>query len=206
MTRILPMFPLGSVLLPHGVLPLHVFEPRYREMMAALDPVEPEFGVVLIERGSEVGGHDVRSTLGTIARVVERAELPDGRWVVVAVGTSPFTVDRWLPDDPFPRAEVTPRPEGLWDPSSDRELAAAERLVRRALALASELGESAAPATFELDGSSLDRLWQLAVLAPVGPSDRQRLLACGDPAQRCATLVEVVTDCIDLLAFRMGGG
>jgi len=206
MTRVLPIFPLGSVLLPHGVLPLHVFEPRYRAMMESLDPTAPEFGVVLIERGSEVGGSDVRSALGTVARVVESAELPDGRWVLIAVGGEPFSVERWLPDDPFPRAEIVARPDGLWDVERDGQLIAAERSVRRALALASELGDSNPPTTFELRGSSLEKLWQLAVLAPLGPTDRQRLLACTDAGARCSLLAELVSDVIELLAFRMGSG
>ncbi|MET1002223.1 MAG: LON peptidase substrate-binding domain-containing protein, partial [Acidimicrobiia bacterium] len=50
------MFPLGSVLFPHALLPLHVFEPRYRVMMRHCLEGDKEFGVVLIERGSEVGG------------------------------------------------------------------------------------------------------------------------------------------------------
>ncbi|HEX5095168.1 MAG TPA: LON peptidase substrate-binding domain-containing protein, partial [Acidimicrobiia bacterium] len=54
------MFPLGTVLFPHALLPLQVFEPRYRVMMRNLLDGEREFGVVLIERGSEVGGGDVR--------------------------------------------------------------------------------------------------------------------------------------------------
>jgi Lon protease-like protein len=206
MSRVLPMFPLGTVLLPHGVLPLHVFEPRYRAMMAALDPADPTFGVVLIERGSEVGGSDVRSGLGTIARVVERAEMADGRWVLVAVGTEPFSVQAWLPDDPFPRAEIVARPDPPWDPGGGNEVADAERAVRRALALAAELGESKPPATFELQGTPSERLWQLAVLAPLGPADRQRLLASEEPAKRCALLLELVRDVTELLAFRISGG
>ena len=86
MTR-LAMFPLGTVLLPGAVLPLHVFEPRYRTLVADCLAGEPEFGVVLIERGSEVGGGDVRRDVGTVARIVEVAELPDGRSALVTVGT-----------------------------------------------------------------------------------------------------------------------
>src|SRR5687767_6923459 len=54
----LPMFPLGTVLFPHMVLPLHVFEPRYRVLTRRCLDGEPMFGVVLIVRGSEVGGDD----------------------------------------------------------------------------------------------------------------------------------------------------
>ena len=57
---VMPMFPLGTVLLPGGVLPLHVFEPRYRKMVTdCVESPDHEFGVVLIERGSEVGGGEL---------------------------------------------------------------------------------------------------------------------------------------------------
>ena len=71
------MFPLGNVLMPGGVLPLHVFEPRYRQLVKdCIAADEPEFGVVLIERGSEVGGADFRSLAGCVARIIELGELP----------------------------------------------------------------------------------------------------------------------------------
>src|SRR5581483_4712643 len=106
-----PMFPLGSVLYPYATLPLHVFEPRYRMMMRDCLRGDAEFGVVLIERGHEVGGGDARFSLGTLARLVRAHELPDGRYMVHAVGTRRLRVDEWLPDDPYPRAEVTLLPE-----------------------------------------------------------------------------------------------
>ena len=55
------MFPLGTVLVPKAVVPLHVFEPRYQTMLADVMTGDRKFGVVLIERGSEVGGGDVRA-------------------------------------------------------------------------------------------------------------------------------------------------
>ena len=56
--------------------------------MACVESEDHAFGTVLIERGSEVGGGEVRRDLGTIARMVEVAQLPDGRYGVVAVGTA----------------------------------------------------------------------------------------------------------------------
>src|SRR5690349_16753436 len=105
-TAPVPMFPLGTVLFPYALLPLHVFEPRYRMMMQHVLDGDREFGVVLIERGSEVGGGDSRFDVGTIARVVQIAELPDGRYAVSTVGIRRFRVRRWLDDDPYPRAEI----------------------------------------------------------------------------------------------------
>ena len=69
----MPMFPLGQPLLPGAVLPLHVFEPRYRQLVQdtlADDVNPPEFGVTIIERGWEVGGGDHRGMIGTVARIV----------------------------------------------------------------------------------------------------------------------------------------
>ncbi|GIU85752.1 MAG: hypothetical protein KatS3mg009_0267 [Acidimicrobiia bacterium] len=105
-TRELPMFPLGSVLFPYGVLPLHVFEPRYRVMTRQCLAGDHEFGVVLIERGSEVGGGDSRFGFGTLARIAHAHELPDGRFALTAVGLRRIRVERWLDDDPYPRAVV----------------------------------------------------------------------------------------------------
>src|SRR3984885_12142090 len=80
--RGLPMFPLGTVLFPHAVIPLHVFEPRYRALMRHCLDADRRFGVVLIERGSEVGGGDQRASVGTQGVITRAAELPDGRWVL----------------------------------------------------------------------------------------------------------------------------
>src|SRR5438270_10838595 len=82
--RRLPMFPLGTVLLPFAHLPLHIFEPRYRALVKDCLAGDGEFGVVLIERGHEVGGGDVRFGVGTVAHIVQTAELPDGRGLVRA--------------------------------------------------------------------------------------------------------------------------
>ena len=105
------MFPLGSVLTRGQLLPLHVFEPRYRRLVGDCIEAGGTFGVVLIERGSEVGGGDVRSDLGTLATIVDAQALPDGRWAVVAVGGQRIRVVAWGDDDPYPQAEVEPWPE-----------------------------------------------------------------------------------------------
>jgi hypothetical protein len=107
----MPMFPLGAVLVPSAGLPLHVFEPRYRALVRDCLAGDHEFGVVLIERGSEVGGEDVRTLVGTVARIVQSRELPDGRWAIAAVGVRRVRVMAWLPDAPYPLAEVADWPD-----------------------------------------------------------------------------------------------
>ena len=106
-----------------------------------------EFGVVLIERGSEVGGGDVRSDVGTVATIVEADELPDGRWALLAVGTRRIRVEAWLEDDPYPLAEVDDWPDGDLDDDHADLLAGVVGRLRRVLGLAAEAGDAAAPAT-----------------------------------------------------------
>src|SRR5258708_32303829 len=111
------MFPLGTVLFPYAVLPLHVFEPRYRALTRHVLDGDQEFGIVLSERGSEVGGGDVRFRVATLAHVVQFAQLDDGRFALAVVGAARVRVEAWLPEEPFPRAEVVelPEPDGDGD-------------------------------------------------------------------------------------------
>ena len=202
----LAMFPLGLVLFPHAILPLHIFEPRYKVLMFDCMRGEPQFGVVLIERGFEVGGGDTRFPVGTIARIVNGAELPDGRWIVEAVGTSRFEVDHWIADDPYPVATVRPRPELAFTDAASDQLGQAERLVRRALALKEELSEPGVPSTIELEADPAVRAWQLVAIAPLGPVDQQSLLGVDDPAHRLADLARLAEEEAHVLAYRLSGG
>jgi Lon protease-like protein len=203
---VLPVFPLGTVLFPHVALPLHIFEARYRVLMFDCVRGEPEFGVVLIERGSEVGGGDARFATGTVARIDAAAELPDGRWEIRVRGTQRFDVLEWLPDDPYPRARIRRRVEADLDEEGLRQLVAAEGRVRRALALKAELSEPAAPPTVALDADPAARAWQLAAVAPLGPVDQQALLRLDDPVARLTELGRLADDEAVVLAYRLSGG
>lgn len=200
------MFPLGTVLMPSAGLPLHVFEPRYRAMVKDCLAGERQLGVVLIERGSEVGGGDVRGDVGTRARIVDAAELADGRWVIAVVGMRRIRVRTWLPDDPYPRAEVEDWPDA--DPSPDHADALSHTIatLRRALALAAEAGDHTAPATIELADDPVVAGYQAAAVAPVGPHDRQRLLAAASPDERLQLLDALLADAVTVLSMRLAEG
>lgn len=203
----LAMFPLGSVLVPGALLPLQVFEPRYLAMLDRVLAREPhEFGVVLIARGSEVGGGDVRTDVGCVARVVRAAPSGGGRWVLVARGERRIRVDEWLSDAPFPRARVTEWPDPAESEGARPALLAdLVSRTRRALALCAEVGEPAPPATLDLADDVEECAWQLVSVAPVGPSDRQRLLAAADLAERLALLDVLLDDAVELLMTRLVG-
>jgi len=172
----LPMFPLGSVLFPSMPLALRVFEERYLAMLANVLQEEPsEFGVVLIERGQEVGGGEHRFDVGTIARI-SQLESAEGFIALIAHGTRRFRVVEWLPDDPYPRALVTEIDELDWDDSLEPTRDRVELAVRRALAVGAEFGEVQYSATVELEDDPVDAAWQLAAIAPLNEMDQIQLL------------------------------
>ncbi|WP_419928704.1 LON peptidase substrate-binding domain-containing protein [Candidatus Poriferisocius sp.] len=206
----MPMFPLGMVLLPTMVVPIHVFEPRYRQMTKDCLDGDREFGVVLIERGSEVGGGDIRTDAGTMARIVDSQEFPDGRWGLVAEGTRRIRVSRWLEDDPYPRAEVQDWPDDELGYDEGAEMDAGLPSVvaswRRVLALQSELGVPGPPATFEVSNDPLTAVWQLASLSPMGPLDRQGLLTAANAARRLDLLGDSLTVAEEIIRARIEMG
>ncbi len=169
------MFPLGSVLFPSAPIPLRVFEPRYLTLVGRLlDEVEPgfEFGVVLIERGSEAGGGDQRASVGTMARLVSAA-VSDDDLFIVGVGTRRFTVERWVDEDPYPRAELSTMPELEWSEALAPLRVEAEAVVRRVIA---RVAEPESDADIELSDDPVAAAWQLAAIAPLGEYDRYTLL------------------------------
>ncbi|HET9646899.1 MAG TPA: LON peptidase substrate-binding domain-containing protein [Microlunatus sp.] len=173
----LAIFPLGAVLFPNMPLRLRVFEERYLVMLSEmLKAQQGEFGVVLIERGREVGGGEHRFDIGTTAEITELGAQDTGIVVLRAHGHRRFRVERWLDDAPHPRAEVSELPDLVWDPVLAPRLQECERVVRQALAAASEFVDATWPADVELADEPVPRLWQLAGISPVGPLDQLDLL------------------------------
>lgn len=206
------MFPLGTVLLPGGGLPLHVFEERYRRMikdvLAADGPAE--FGVVLITRGTEVGGGDERADVACVARILDAEVSPDGRYGLLTGGHRRVRVTRWLPDDPYPQAEVEDWPDGA---GADRTgfLAEASRVreriarVRARLGVEAEVPEALGDAALDTAGPVMAS-YRLAVWTPMGAADAQRALSAPGPAARLAVLDAAVDDLTAVADFRDASG
>jgi len=202
----LPMFPLGSVLLPSTAMSLHIFEPRYRALARDCVDGDRRLGVVLIERGSEVGGGDVRFDVATRATIADAVELDDGRWVVVLIGDDRVRVQRWLPDDPYPRAEIAPcddRPPG---PSASSRRDELEGLLRRLVAQKVELGDVAADMAVELSSDVAVATWQAVGLASLGPLDAQRVLGTDGADERLDLVLSLLEEESAVLAQRLAGG
>jgi Lon protease-like protein len=168
-----------------------------------------EFGVVLIERGFEVGGGDTRFGIGTIARVLRAVQSPSGQYALDTVGTERLRVLEWLPDDPYPVAHV----ERVADPPAGADAGdrrgEVERVLRRILAVRSELGEPIDLTQFALHADPAIASWHAALLAGLGPLDVQRLLESPGPDERLERLLPMLADAVErfeLLLRSSGSG
>ena len=178
----------GTVLFPRCSLPLHVFEPRYRALVDDCLAGDGEFGVVLIERGSEVGGGDVRTDVGTVAQIVEASELPDGRWALAAVGTRRIRVTRVAAGRPVPagRGRGLGRPDAraATRPPSWTTIDAALRRARGAARRARRAGGAARRRAGRRPGLGRFQIGAARPARPARPAagpaggDRRGLMRC----------------------------
>ncbi len=173
----LPLFPLNAVLFPGQVLPLHIFEPRYRAMInQCIDKSRP-FGVVLIREGEEVGAAALPHEVGTTARVTQVERLDDGRLNIVSVGEMRFRIHTLdIAPDGYLRAEVT-----LWPWASGDEAAGARAdhvrdRLRRYVALLSDAAGAPLEAN-DLPDEATELACLTAVALQVDQLEKQDLLA-----------------------------
>ncbi|MFM7225438.1 MAG: LON peptidase substrate-binding domain-containing protein [Actinomycetota bacterium] len=200
-----PMFPLGRVLLPFEILPLHVFEPRYRALVRDVLDTSGEFGVVLIERGREVGGGDIRFDVGTLARIVRVERVPDGRFGLVTVGVRRVRVREWQSDDPYPRAVVEPFAEPALGPDAEAAVPRVAARLAEVAALARQFDPRVADPP-SLADDPVRASWEAAAIAPLGPLDAQRVLETESAEARLAVLEALLAEHAAALRFRLGPG
>ena len=201
---IMPMFPLGSVLMPAMPLSLRIFEERYLKLLGDLIGQEnPEFGVVAIERGQEIGGGEKRLGFGTLASVTDIGTL-DQFYGLESIGSQRFRVNAWLPDDPYPMADIDFIPDLVWDDSLTLAKGQLETKVRNLLAFASEFGDLQYGADIEFSDDPMQACWQLAGVLPVGPLDHLDLLQSLSAADLIADTQALVSTLDDALKAMLG--
>lgn len=193
----LPLFPLGTPLLPGARLPLQLFEPRYLVLartLAELDEDDRRFGVLLIRKGHEVGADAVQDLhgIGCEARVdaMALADSAIGPMVhLIATGVRRFRLDGIdaACGTPFTSAVVTwlPEPPAGDDPEIE---ALAERVLRAHAAYLAGLGAQVEPVEAPLSAVA----YRVAERMALDPADRQRVLQGGDAATRLRTVLALL--------------
>lgn len=189
------MFPLGTVLFPGVVVPLRVFEDRYRALVHHLirepDPAHRLFGSVGIREGYEVGEHGAQSLfrVGCRMQLTDVEAHDDGSFDIVAVGRDRIRLDRLDTSGPFPAGEVEAIP--LVDGEVEREV------VERALAMFAAYRAAVTPYRGDPHPGDLPRdptylSWTLAAVAPLPMPERQALLESDDTTARLLMVTEML--------------
>ena len=157
----IPLFPLHTVLCPGIVLPLHIFEDRYRALTRhCLDTGAP-FGVVLIRDGREVGAHRTLALagVGALVEIREAGRYPDGRYDLLAAATGRFTIDAVdQAREPYLVADVTPLEDEVGDEVRAERLAASaiRRFVRYLELMRARDGETVEALDIRVEVESVD--------------------------------------------------
>ena len=188
MTRTLPLFPLGSVLYPGLLLPLHVFEERYRRLVHDL-MAEPEprcFGVIAIREGRETGVNGVSALyeIGCTATVRQVIEHPDGRFYLVTSGTQRFRLAALDRSGPYLRGEVDLLPEDTGDHMAARQAARAVQSGFRDYLDALAARGATKVTTLGLPDEPVQLSYLVAASVIADLSDKQALLAQPDALRR----------------------
>jgi uncharacterized protein len=191
-TARLPLFPLNTVLFPGVVMPLHIFEDRYRSLVRDLIALPPdndrEFGVVAIKVGYEVGERGVQTIqrTGCAALVTEVTANPDGTFEIMVVGRRRFHVERLDPTEDYLRADVEWLPDAPGGDSADQ----ADQLVERACDLFAAYRETVTQLRGDdvLEGATptdpVDLSYTLAAALVISLAERQAMLEAPDVVAR----------------------
>jgi uncharacterized protein len=198
---LLPLFPLPNVVFfPHTRLPLHVFEPRYREMVKDAMEGDRRFGIVLLRPGWEADyfGAPAVHEWGTLGTIEQAVPLEDGRFNIVVRGDSRFRIIEEVSRVPYRAARVVAEPETTRDPAqayAQREwLADLSRQYIRYLP-----DQSSVP---EIETVSLDALTNALIMSlNLDAEEKQRLLEVGDVISRAEAIASELTNRIESLRF-----
>jgi Lon protease-like protein len=196
----LPLFPLGVVLFPGMVLPLHIFEPRYRLLMARRLDSDPAFGVVLTRLGREVGDQPETHEVGTAATLLRAVRYEDGRYDIAVRGGRRFRIH----DGQWDEGYLTGMVEWI-DPPEVRHAEVSLSLVAQAKRAFNDyldaLERSASVTVERVDlGQDAELVGYAITLAmPFDVAQRQRLLEAETTSERLDELVRVLRRERDLL-------
>jgi|SRR5579875_1494895 len=188
MTERLPLFPLGTVLFPGMVLPLHIFEERYRTLVSDLQagPEPRRFGVIAIKKGRETGidGVSALYEVGCTATLREAEPYDDGRYDLVTVGTDRFRLEALDDSKPYFQADVTFIPDETGDaPAAGLAAHALSQMFRRYLDALSTRGLAEVNVP-DLPEEPVLLSYLIAAAVIIDLPERQALLAQPDALSR----------------------
>jgi Lon protease-like protein len=194
MDAILGLFPLNAVLMPGAALRLHIFEDRYKTMMAQCIEQQLPFGVVLDRKGNEAGADLDPVDVGTVAVIRRVSKLATGRLHVVASGLRRFKIDRVMGTIPFWRAQVSylEEEEGPADSAARLRETAVERFKDYLQVLLAVSGSELEAVNLPSDAAASSYI--IADALQVDLTVKQRLLEASSAAERLRAELGLLDD------------
>jgi len=207
-----PLFPLSAVLFPHLLLPLYIFEERYKLLVNRCLADSAPFGVVLIKVGKEVGGPAVPHTVGTLARILHSQRESDGKMHISALGEARFKLLDWWRSEPYLTGRAM-----LWEDAMGEEARVAildneaRPLLRACLSLQMKLANQPfSPEEVELPPDSATLSYLISAALELENLEKQRLLEIPDVERRLGAEIDLLTRNNERLEARLaerpGGG
>jgi len=192
----LPLFPLNTVLFPGAMLPLHIFEERYKLMIASCIEERRPFGVLLIREGWEVGATAEPFEVGTTAHIARVDELEEGKMDLVCLGGKRFRTVRLVSEDPYLTGEVEFLSSTSTDDPKAKELSddagsLFAEYVRLYLAISNQWARSV-----EMPGEPDGLADFIGARLGVAPQVKQRLLEELSARTRLAIEVQILGEAI----------
>jgi Lon protease-like protein len=187
-----PLFPLGMVMLPSELVPLHIFEERYKLMIGECLEEEREFGIVWM-------ADDGLRTVGCAGRITQLLDTTDdGRMNILVQGTRPFRLVERIPDLPYPAGTIELLDEAEYDATPEAAATARERYAQ----LVERVTDK------RPDDDELKRLdaYGMAATIEFAPAPKQALLEERSEAARLELVTEMLTETIAKLEFSEKAG
>jgi hypothetical protein len=217
------VFPLGNTYLPGDIVVLNIFEERYVQMFADMVGTTNTFASVLISRGSEVGGNDSRHDFG-VEITIDGIASTDTGLVVQGRATTMCEITKWLPDEPYPRAEYSVVYENVIEERHRFDIATSLSLLAQNVRKAnSRLEDNGVPSRLSTnDRPSLATIaagrwwdstvtdvelwssfWTVARAVPCGALDRYSFLVPAPLEARMRLLRLVIDHVNEVISFRL---
>src|SRR5215510_2633956 len=193
------LFPLPNlVLFPRVLVPLHIFEERYKLMINTCIEREEAFGLVLLRSGAETESEDAIHRVGVTARIVQVERLENGRLNILIEGEDRFRVRRFTTQEPYWKGFVDFFEDNENHPSIETMQEEVSELYRKVAELGAKVDSSDEPET-ALPESPTDLSYMISYILDIEPEAKQKLLEMSSAAERLRSLVPHLNDSIEKL-------
>jgi len=195
----IPLFPLPNlVLFPRVLVPLHIFEERYKLMINTCIERDDVFGVVLLRSGAETESEDTIHRVGVTARIVQIERLENGRMNILTEGEDRFRIRRFTGQEPYWKGLVDFFEDNESHPSIEAMQEEVSELYRKVAELGAKIDSSEEP-EIALPESPTDLSYMISYILDIDPEAKQKLLEMTSAAERLRSLVPHLNESIEKL-------